>query len=147
MSQETVYAPSPFERERSQVALYEATGGAAGGELDGRPVIILTHVGVKSGLTRKSPLMRVEHDGRYALIASYGGSRAHPLWYYNVKASPIVKIQDGSVVHTMSAREVTGAEREQWWEHAYATYSKFVDYRAATTRDIPVFVVEPRDGK
>jgi deazaflavin-dependent oxidoreductase (nitroreductase family) len=147
MTETSAYAPSPFERERTQVELYEATGGVEGGTLDDRPVIILTHTGIKSGLTRKSPLMRVEHDGQYALIASYGGAPEHPLWYHNVVANPVVEVQDGPVTHTMRAHEITGAEKEQWWQYAYATYPKFVEYRAKAPRDIPVLVVAPTDDK
>ena len=146
MTEPSAYAPSPFERERTQVERYEATGGVERGTLDDRPVIILTHTGIKSGLTRKSPLMRVEHDGRYALIASYGGAPAHPLWYHNVVANPVVEVQDGPVKQTMRAREITGAEKEQWWAYAYETYPKFVEYRAKAPRDIPVLVVDPIDA-
>lgn len=145
MSDASAYVPSPFERERTQVALYESTGGREGGTLDDRPVIILTHTGAKSGLTRKSPLMRVEHGGRYALMASYGGAPKHPLWYHNVVAHPVVKVQDGPVTRTMRAREVHGEEKEQWWTYAYKTYPKFIQYRAAAPRDIPVLVLEPVD--
>jgi deazaflavin-dependent oxidoreductase (nitroreductase family) len=147
MTETGTYAPSPFERERTQVELYESTGGLEGGTLDGRPVIILTHTGAKSGLIRKSPLMRVEHDGRYALIASYGGAAKHPLWFHNVVDNPVVEIQDGSVKRTMRAREVFGEEKELWWSRAYATYTKFVQYREAAPREIPVLVAEPIDGE
>lgn len=142
VAENETYVPSPKKREREQVALYEATGGVEGGALDGRPVIILTHTGARTGLTRKTPLMRVEHDGRYAIIASYGGAASDPLWYRNVVANPVVELQDGAVKQTMRAREVFSDEKEQWWEYAYATYPKFVDYRAATHREIPVFVLE-----
>jgi deazaflavin-dependent oxidoreductase (nitroreductase family) len=139
------YVPSPFERERTQVALYESTDGREGGTLDDRPVIIVTHTGAKSGLTRKSPLMRVEHDGGYALIASYGGAPKHPLWYHNVVTHPVVTVQDGAVTRTFRAREVHGEEKERWWGYAYDTYPKFVEYRASAPREIPVLVLEPVD--
>jgi F420H(2)-dependent quinone reductase len=143
MTQDTSYVPSPLERERTQVEQYEATGGAEGGTLDGRPVIILTHTGAKSGLTRKSPLMRIEHDGSYAVMASNGGSHTTPLWAHNIAAHPDVTLQDGPTVHTLRAREVFGDEKERWWGYAYDTYPKFREYRAATDRDIPVYVLEP----
>lgn len=143
MSQDAAYAPSPFERERTQVEQYEATNGAEGGTLDGRPVIILTHTGAKSGLTRKSPLMRIEHHGSYAVIASNGGADTTPLWARNIVAHPVVQLQDGATKHTLHVREVFGEEKERWWGYAYDTYPKFQEYRAATLRDIPLYVLEP----
>jgi deazaflavin-dependent oxidoreductase (nitroreductase family) len=147
VSESTTYEPSPDERSRNQVALYEATDGAEGNTLDGRPVIVLTHTGAKSGLTRKTPLMQIEHAGSYAVVASNGGAAKTPLWANNIAANPTVQVQDGAVKHTLRAREVRGDEREQWWERAYATYPKFSKYRELAGRDIPLYVLEPVPGQ
>lgn len=108
MNSDAPYEPSPLARERAQVALYEATDGTMGDTLEGRPVVILTHLGAKSGLVRKSPLMRIEHDGSYAVIASNGGAARDPLWAGNIDANPAVRIQDGATVHDLRARRVFG---------------------------------------
>jgi deazaflavin-dependent oxidoreductase (nitroreductase family) len=107
------------------------------------PVIVMTTRGAKSGKIRKSPLMRVEHDGSYAIVASKGGAPENPVWYYNVVADPHVELQDGPVRRDMTAREVTGAEKAEWWERAVAAYPDYADYQEKTDRQIPVFVVEP----
>jgi F420H(2)-dependent quinone reductase len=143
MTHDSTYTPSPLRRERAQVELYEATDGVEGGTLEGRPVIILTHIGVKTGATRKTPLMRIEHDGSYAVIASNGGAHTTPLWARNIAARPTVELQDGADKYTLRVREVFGEEKERWWGYAYETYPKFRDYRAATDRDIPLYVLEP----
>lgn len=137
------YEPSPAEWVRKQVEEYESSGGTRGTELNGRPVIILTTVGAKTGKIRKSPLMRVEHDGCYAVVASLGGAPKHPVWYYNVQANPRVELQDGPTKQAMVAREVTGEEKALWWERAVATWPDYADYQKKTTREIPVFVLEP----
>jgi deazaflavin-dependent oxidoreductase (nitroreductase family) len=137
------YEPSPAEWVRKQVEEYESSGGTRGTELNGRPVVILTTVGAKTGKIRKSPLMRVEHDGRYAVVASLGGAPKHPVWYYNVQANPRVELQDGATKQAMVAREVTGDEKALWWERAVATWPDYADYQKKTTREIPVFVLEP----
>jgi F420H(2)-dependent quinone reductase len=143
VTENAVYEPSPDERSRNQVALYEATDGAEGNTLEDRPVIILTHTGAKSGLTRKTPLMQIEHDGSYGVIASNGGAAKAPLWARNIAANPVVQVQDGAITHTLRAREVFGAERDLWWTFAYATYPKFAHYREIAGRDIPLYVLEP----
>jgi F420H(2)-dependent quinone reductase len=143
MTDEPRYEPSPLDRERAQVALFEATDGAEGSTLEGRPIIILAHTGGKSGLLRKSPLMRVEHNGSYAVIASNGGAERDPLWARNIAANPEVRVQDGPVVHTLRARRVFGDEGEQWWERAYETFPKFAQYRQAAPRDVPMYVLDP----
>jgi deazaflavin-dependent oxidoreductase (nitroreductase family) len=143
MNQAAQYEPSPFDRERAQVALYEATDGAEGGTLEGRPIVILTHVGSKSGLLRKSPLMRIEHDGKYAVIASNGGAARDPLWARNIAAHGEVRVQDGSTTYALHARRVFGEEQEQWWLRAYETFPKFEQYRHAAGRDVPLYVLEP----
>jgi deazaflavin-dependent oxidoreductase (nitroreductase family) len=138
------YEPSPDKRAREQVALYERSGGAEGTTLRGRPVIILTTRGARSGLLRKTPLMRVEHDGRYAVVASQGGAPRHPVWYYNVVADPHVELQDGPTKQDMTAREVIGEEKAQWWARAVAAWPDYDSYVKRTDREIPVFVLEPR---
>jgi deazaflavin-dependent oxidoreductase (nitroreductase family) len=137
------YEPSPAAWVRDQVAEYESSGGTRGTTLRDMPVIVLTTRGTKSGKIRKTPLMRVEHDGSYAIVASKGGAPEHPVWYYNVVADPHVELQDGPVRQDMTAREVTGAEKATWWERAVAAYPDYADYQEKTDRQIPVFVVEP----
>ena len=136
------YEPSPTSWVRDQVELYESSGGTQGTTLRGLPVVILTTRGNKSGKVRKSPLMRVEHGGKYAAVASLGGAPKHPVWYYNVRADPHVELQDGTVKREMVAREVTGDEKAQWWERAVAAFPDYADYQAKTERQIPVFVLE-----
>ncbi len=143
MNQDGHYEPSPMARERAQVALYEVTDGAEGNTLEGRPIIVLSHTGAKSGLLRKTPLMRVEHDGSYAVIASNGGAARDPLWANNIAVDPDVRVQDGPVTHALRSRRVFGAEGEQWWQRAYQTFPKFAGYREAAGRDVPLYVLEP----
>jgi deazaflavin-dependent oxidoreductase (nitroreductase family) len=137
------YEPSPAAWVRDQVAEYESSGGIRGTTLRDMPVIVLTTRGAKSRKIRKSPLMRVEHDGRYAIVASKGGAPENPVWYYNVVADPHVELQDGPVRQDMVARQVTGAEKAEWWDRAVAAYPDYADYQKKTDRQIPVFVVEP----
>ncbi|MFE7529599.1 nitroreductase family deazaflavin-dependent oxidoreductase [Kitasatospora sp. NPDC057542] len=137
------YEPSPTDWVRTQVETYESSGGTEGTTLRGFPVILLTSVGAKSGKLRKTPLMRVEHDGRYAVVASQGGAPKHPVWYWNLKADPRVELQDGPVRQDMMAREVTGAEKAEWWMRAVAAYPDYADYQTRTDREIPLFVLEP----
>jgi deazaflavin-dependent oxidoreductase (nitroreductase family) len=137
------YEPSPAAWVRDQVEEYESSGGTRGTTLREMPVIVLTSRGAQSGKIRKSPLMRVEHDGRYAIVASKGGAPEHPVWYYNVVGDPHVELQDGPVKQDMTAREVTGAEKATWWERAVAAYPDYADYQTKTDRQIPVFVLEP----
>jgi deazaflavin-dependent oxidoreductase (nitroreductase family) len=121
----------------------ESTDGAEGTTLGGRPVVLLTTRGAKSGKIRKTPLMRVEHDGTYAIVASLGGAPKNPVWYYNVKAEPHVELRDGSATRDMVAREVTGDEKATWWERAVAAFPDYAEYQTKTDREIPVFVLEP----
>ena len=137
------YQPSPEKWVRDQVERYESSGGTKGTTLGGRPVIVLSTLGVKSGNIRKAPLMRVEHDGRYAAVASLGGSAKNPVWYANVVAHPLVEVQDGPVRQDMTAREITGDEKAVWWERAVAAYPDYADYQVKTDRVIPVFLLEP----
>ncbi|MEU3254211.1 nitroreductase family deazaflavin-dependent oxidoreductase [Streptomyces sp. NPDC006997] len=138
------YEPSPAKWVRDQVELYESSGGTEGTTLrdTGLPVIVLTSRGARSGKIRKTPLMRVEHGGRYAVVASQGGAPQHPVWYHNLKADPRVELQDGPVRQDMTAREVTGEEREEWWRRAVAAYPPYAEYAEKTDRRIPVFVLE-----
>lgn len=137
------YEPSPQKWVRDQVDLYESSGGTQGTTMRGMPVVVLSTVGAKSGKLRKVPLMRVEHEGRYAAIASLGGSPKNPVWHANVVAHPLVELQDGPHKWDMVAREVTGAERDEWWVRAVAAYPDYADYQVKTDRVIPVFVLEP----
>ena len=137
------YEPSTAERTRRQVEVFERSNGAEGNTLRGMPVIVLTTVGAKSGKLRKNALMRVEHDGEYAVVASLGGSPSHPVWYYNVVANPHVELQDGATRRDYTAREVTGAEKALWWERAVAAYPDYAAYQRRTERQIPVFVLTP----
>ena len=145
MSADEQYGPSPRAWVRDQVELYEGSGGTQGTTLrdTGLPVVIVTNRGARSGKVRKTPVMRVEHDGSYAAVASQGGAPTHPLWYHNLRADPQVVVQDGAVRRPMVAREVSGAEREQWWERAVAAYPPYAEYQQKTSRVIPVFVLEP----
>jgi deazaflavin-dependent oxidoreductase (nitroreductase family) len=136
------YEPSPEQWVRDQVELYETSGGTKGTTLRGRPVVILTTRGARSGLLRKTPLMRVEHHGEYAAVASLGGAPRHPVWYHNLVAHPHVELQDGPVVQDLVARLVHGREREQWWERAVAAFPDYAEYQKKTQREIPVFVLE-----
>lgn len=140
------YEPSPSGYVREQVERYEATGGAEGGTMRGRPVVILSTVGAKSGKVRKTPLMRVEHEGSYAVVASQGGAPDHPQWYANVLADPQVALQDGPTRQVMRARVATGAERALWWDRAVAAWPDYAEYQQRTDRVIPVLVLEPAEG-
>jgi deazaflavin-dependent oxidoreductase (nitroreductase family) len=137
------YAPSTSDWARKQAELYEATGGAEGGDLRGMPVIVLTTVGAKTGMLRKTALMRVEHNGVYAVVASLGGAPKHPVWYFNIVKQPHVELQDGEVKRDYLAREITGEEKAIWWERAVAAYPPYEDYQKKTEREIPLFVLEP----
>ncbi|RNG34075.1 nitroreductase family deazaflavin-dependent oxidoreductase [Streptomyces botrytidirepellens] len=137
------YEPSPTQWVRNQVELIESSGGTKGTTIRGMPVILLTTRGAKSGKIRKTPLMRVEHEGRYAAVASLGGAPKHPVWYFNVLADPRVELRDGTELWDMNAREVTGEEKAQWWRRAVEAYPDYADYQEKTTREIPVFVLEP----
>jgi F420H(2)-dependent quinone reductase len=140
------YEPSTSDWARRQAETFEQSNGAKGNTLRGMPIILLTTVGAKSGKLRKTPLMRVEHDGEYAVVASLGGAPKHPVWYYNLKQHPHVELQDGPVKRDYQAREVTGDEKAVWWERAVAAYPDYADYQKKTTRQIPVFVLTPMDN-
>ena len=137
------YEPSTSEWARKQAELFEATDGQEANTLRGRPIIVLTSVGAKSGKLRKNALMRVEHDGDYAVVASKGGDPKPPVWYYNLKANPHVELQDGAVKKDYTARELSGDERSLWWDRAVQTWPDYANYQTKTDRQIQVFVLEP----
>jgi F420H(2)-dependent quinone reductase len=142
MSLDGEYEPSPAQWVRDQVQEYEKSGGERANTLldTGMPVVIVATRGNRSGKIRKMALMRVEHQGQYALVASLGGAPKHPVWYYNVKADPNVTIQDGPEPLDFRVREVTGDEKAEWWERAVAAYPPYADYQDKTDRQIPVLV-------
>lgn len=149
------YEPSKAEFVRDQVKLYESSGGTQGTtlsvlvareedkKLQDLPVVILTTLGAKSGKIRKTPVMRVEHDGSYAVIASMAGAPTHPVWYHNAVSDPRVELQDGPVRQDMLAREVTGNEKALWWARAIEAFPDYAEYQTKTDREIPVLVLEP----
>lgn len=143
MPLEGEYAPSTSDWARTQAEKYEATGGTEAGDLRGMPVVVLTSVGAKTGKLRKTALMRVEHGGVYAVVASLGGAPKHPVWYHNITTQPLVELQDGPVKRDYRARELHGDERALWWDRAVEAYPPYADYQTKTERVIPVFALEP----
>jgi F420H(2)-dependent quinone reductase len=139
------YLPSPRKWVRDQAEKYEKSGGLKGNTLRGKPVVLVTMLGAKTGKIRKTPLMKVEHGGRYALVASDGGGPKHPVWYHNLRAHPRVELQDGPVKREMTAREITGDEKKVWWERAVAAWPDYATYQRKADRQIPVFLLEPAD--
>lgn len=137
------YAPSPLDWSREQADTYMKSGGTEGTQLQGKPVILLTTVGAKTGKLRKTPLMRVEHDGQYAIVASLGGAPKNPVWYHNVVKNPRVELHDGTVTGDYDAREVFGDEKAIWWQRAVAVWPDYASYQTKTDRQIPVFVLTP----
>jgi deazaflavin-dependent oxidoreductase (nitroreductase family) len=137
------YEPSPEQWVRDQVDAYQSSGGTEGTTLRGVPVVVVTSVGARSGKLRKNPVMRVEHAGAYALVASKGGSPEHPTWYHNLVSNPTVELQDGPVRRDYSVRLVDGEERATWWERAVEVWPDYAGYQSRTDREIPVFVAEP----
>ncbi len=133
-------SPTGWVREQTEQILKQGT--TDGVEILDRPVVLVTTTGAKSGKRRYVPLMRVEKDGRYAMVASKGGAPAHPSWYFNVKANPAVTVQDGDKVVSLTARELDGNEREQWWRLAVEAFPPYGEYQTKTARQIPVFVLE-----
>ncbi|MFF7890197.1 nitroreductase family deazaflavin-dependent oxidoreductase [Streptomyces sp. NPDC007896] len=148
MSLEGEYGPSTTQWVREQVEVYESSGGTRGTTLwdTGWPVVVMSTRGAKTGKIRKVPVMRVEHEGRYAVVGSLGGSPRHPLWYFNVKADPHVELQDGPVQQDMTAHEATGEERAEWWRRAVAVFPRYAEMQKKTSRQFPVFVLEPVVG-
>jgi F420H(2)-dependent quinone reductase len=143
MPLEGEYEISPTSWVREQTEKIFETGTTESVDINGRAVVLLTTRGAKTGKLRKVPLMRVEDEGHYAIVASLGGAPKHPVWYYNVKAEPLVELQDGTETSDFKAREVTDEEKAIWWERAVAAYPDYAEYQKKTTREIPVFVLEP----
>jgi deazaflavin-dependent oxidoreductase (nitroreductase family) len=137
------YEASPWDWVRKDADRILESGSTDGSEMKGKPIILLTTIGAKSGKVRKTPLMRVEHDGHYAVVASLGGAPKNPVWYYNIKAHPRVELQDGDVTKDYEAREVTGDEKTVWWERAVEAWPDYAEYQTKTDRQIPVFVLTP----
>ena len=137
------YEPSPEQWVRDQVERFERSDGTEANTLRGVPIIVLTSRGARSGRLRKTPLMRVEHDGRYVVVASKGGAPSHPVWYHNLVADPRVELQDGAVRQDMIARELDGDERALWWDRAVQVWPDYAQYQTKTDRLIPLFVLEP----
>ena len=135
------YAPSTSDWARENAEKYMESGGTEGTELQGKPVILLSTIGAKTGKLRKTPLMRVEHDGQYAIVASLGGAPKNPVWYHNVKANPRVELQDGTESHDYEARELFGDEKATWWERCVQAWPDYANYQKKTERQIPVFVL------
>ncbi|WP_102419254.1 nitroreductase family deazaflavin-dependent oxidoreductase [Mycobacterium sp. 4858] len=140
MADEIELSPRDWVREQTEQILEQGT--TDGVEILDRPVVLVTVTGAKSGKKRYVPMMRVENDGRYAMVASKGGAPAHPSWYFNLKANPDVTLQDGDKVFALSARELEADERKQWWQRAVEAYPPYAEYQAKTARRIPVFVLE-----
>jgi deazaflavin-dependent oxidoreductase (nitroreductase family) len=137
------YAPSSAEWVRNQVEQIESSGGTEGTQLRGVPVIVITSVGSSSGKLRKNPVMRVEHDGKYAAVASKGGAPEHPSWYRNLVDQPLVEVQDATAKGDFTARQLSGDERAEWWKRAVAVWPDYDEYQTKTDREIPVFLLEP----
>ncbi|MBA0046927.1 nitroreductase family deazaflavin-dependent oxidoreductase [Mycobacterium sp. NPDC050853] len=137
------YEPSGLDWSQKQVAKILESGTTDGITIADMPVILLTTLGAKSGKLRKIALMRVEHDGEYAIVASLGGAPKNPVWYYNVKENPLVELQDGSTTKDYQAHEVSGDEKTQWWDRAVEAYPPYAEYQTKTDRQIPVFVLTP----
>lgn len=137
------YEPSTSDWARENAELYMASGGTEGTELKGKPVILLTTIGAKTGKIRKTPLMRVEHNGEYAVVASLGGAPKNPVWFYNITKNPRVELQDGTASADYQAREVFGEEKAAWWQRAVEVWPDYADYQRKTDREIPVFVLTP----
>lgn len=145
MPLEGEYEPSTSEWARKQAEAFEASNGAEANTLRGMPIILLTSVGAKTGKLRKTALMRVEHEGEYAVVASKGGHPEQPSWYWNLRANAHVELQDGEVRRDYTARELEGDEYETWWQRSVAVWPDYAEYQKKTDRKIPVFVLEPMD--
>ena len=139
------YEPGNADWANDQVATIEKSGGTEGTTMpNGAPVIVITSQGARSGKLRKTPVIRVEHDGAYAAGASKGGTPENPTWYYNLASHPLVEVQDATQKGDYTARELSGDERAQWWERAVQAWPDYAEYQTKTDRTIPVFVLEPR---
>ncbi|MEU4557197.1 nitroreductase family deazaflavin-dependent oxidoreductase [Actinoplanes sp. NPDC023936] len=137
------YLPSTSDWARKQAEKYEETNGAQANDIQGMPIVVLSSIGAKTGALRKTALMRVEHDGEYAVVGSLGGAPKNPVWVYNIRKNPHVELQDGEVKRDYTVRELEGEEREIWWERSVAAYPPYADYQKKTDRLIPVFLLTP----
>ena len=135
------YAPSPADWARTQAERYEASDGAEAATMVGRPIIVLTTVGAKTGKLRKTPLMRVEHDGEYLVVGSLGGAPRNPVWVHNLRKNPLAELQEGAERHDYAARELDGEEREVWWKRAVEAFPNYAGYQQKTNRQIPIFLL------
>ncbi len=142
-NEERQFRPPASEWVRQQLETIDATGDTKSVDIQGRPVVVLTILGARSGLWRRVPLMRVEQDGVYAVVASAGGQPKHPVWYHNLLANPRIELQDGTETHALTARQVSGKERASWWEICVAAFPPYAEYQTKTDREIPVLVCEP----
>ncbi len=134
------YEASPVDWVRAEVEHIETTGGSA---FHDRPVVLLTTLGARTGKLRKTPLMRVEHAGTYAVVASMAGAERHPQWYFNLLAHPEAELRDGPLTYALTARELLGAERSGWWSRACTAFPSYADYQSKTRRRIPLLLLEP----
>jgi deazaflavin-dependent oxidoreductase (nitroreductase family) len=139
------YEPSTSRWVREQVDVFERSGGTEGATIAGRPIVVVTSRGARSGMLRKNPVMRVEHDGRYAAVASSGGAPENPRWYHNLLAEPLVELQDGAIKRDYTARRLEGGEKREWWARAVEAFPPYEEYLTKTQRDIPVFLLEPNE--
>jgi deazaflavin-dependent oxidoreductase (nitroreductase family) len=137
------YEPSMSEWARTQAETYRDSGGREANNLRGHPIIVITSIGAKSGNLRLNPLMRVEHNGSYAVIASKGGAEQNPSWYNNIVKNPHLELQDGAVTRDYWAHLAEGEERAAWWAHAVKAWPDYAKYQEGTEREIPVFVLTP----
>jgi deazaflavin-dependent oxidoreductase (nitroreductase family) len=145
MSSENEYAPSPTDWVRNAVEKIDETGSTEAAGFNGLSVVLLTMIGNKSGKVRKVPVMRVEHDGVYAAVASLGGAPKNPVWYYNLVADPNIQLQDGTETGEYVAREIDGEEYDLWWKRSVAAFPTYAEYQQKTTRKIPLFLLEPKN--
>jgi deazaflavin-dependent oxidoreductase (nitroreductase family) len=135
------YAPSTSGWARKQAERYEASDGTEANDMQGRPVVVLTSLGAQTDMLRKTPLMRVEHDGEYVVVGSLGGSAKNPVWVYNLRKNPLVELQDGAAKHDYEARELDGDERAVWWARAVEAFPNYAGYQEKTDRLIPLFLL------
>jgi deazaflavin-dependent oxidoreductase (nitroreductase family) len=135
------YAPSTSDWARKQAEAYEASGGVQGNDIQGMRIVVITSVGAKTGLLRKTPLMRVEHEGEYLAVGSLGGAPKNPVWVHNLRANPLVELQDREEKHDYVARELSGPERDQWWVRAVEAFPNYAGYQEKTDRLIPIFLL------
>jgi len=135
------YAPSTATHARTQAEKYEASDGAEDNAIIGLPVVVVTSIGARTGKLRKTPLMRVEHDGEYLAVGSLGGAEKNPVWVHNIRANSLVELQDGAEKHDYRARELDGEERAVWWARAVEAFPNYADYQRKTSRVIPVFLL------